>query len=138
MSDNLVDLSKSVASDVLALFGIPTNSASSVFHAFLQSRIDQALEILIDELKAGEVSSMEVADRSEVVAVVYRYLVAARDGGARRNMRLLAKSIVGLLKRDKLYSDEFNRHIGVLQNLTRDQIVYLGRYYAHYQDELSM
>ncbi len=64
------------------------------------------------------------------MSLLYRYALAVRDGTARRNLRLLAKAMVSLAKRDRLFSDEFNKYADVLSRMTRDQILVLGRYYA--------
>jgi len=134
---SLVEITEDVFADVLAMFGLPGASASGLFGGFLRSKVDESLKILLAELRAGEVSSLHVASENETVAVCYRYLLAARDGVARRNLRLLARTMTGLAERDRLFSDEFNKYAGVLESLTRDQILYLGRYYALYQEEIQ-
>ncbi len=134
-SKNLVQITETMFADVLAALGLPSSSFSALFGGFLRGKIDESFGILLEELRAGNMSELHVASENETVAVCYRYLLAARDGAARRNLRLLAKVMVGLAQRDRLYSDEFNKYAGVLENLTREQIIYLGRYYALYQEE---
>ena len=93
--------------------------------------------MLLDELRAGNIGELEVAEKNEVVAICHRFLIAARDGTARRNMRLLARAWVGLANRDRLYSDDFNKYADTLARLTRDQILVLGRYHAMWTEEVE-
>ncbi len=123
-SKNLVQITETMFADVLAALGLPSSSFSALFSGFLRGKINESFGILLEELRAGNMSELHVASENETVAVCYRYLLAARDGAARRNLRLLAKAMVGLAQRDQLYSDEFNKYAGVLENLTRDQIIY--------------
>ena len=137
MSKSLVDLSGSVFSDALSLWGIPASTAVSALHRYVARRAEQARDILIEEVRTGEIDMSRAASEDDAVAVVYRYYLAARDGAARRNLRLLAKAIVGLAQRDRLYSDEFCKHADVLSGLSRDQIFVAGRFYHLRQVQLA-
>ena len=136
MTDNtLAQLTGNLLSDALTLLGIPTNTAIEVFRRHLKAKIDEARDILLEELRSGNVDSLHVASEDEAISIVYRYALAARDGAARRNLRLLGKTIVSLAVRDRLYSDEFNKFADILAHLTRDQILVLGRLYALFREE---
>ena len=104
---------------------------------YFERRINESFSVLLDELRAGEIGELDVANQDEVVAICHRFLIAARDGTARRNMRLLARALVGLAKQDRLYSDEFNKYADTLARLTRDQILLLGRYHAMWVEEIE-
>ena len=126
----LTQITGNLFADLLAVFGIPAITGTELFRRFLKTKADEALAFLLEELRAGEIDSLQVANENEAIAINYRYALAVRDGAARRNFRLLARTMVGLAKRDRLYSDEFNRYADVLSRLTRDQILVLGRFHA--------
>ncbi len=131
----LAQITGNLLADTAALFGVPTTTTTELFRAFLRKQSNEALEIALDELRKGEIDALDVANEHEGIAVAYRYALAVRDGAARRNLRLLAKAMVSLAKRDRLFSDEFNKYADVLSRMTRDQILVLGRYYALAQEE---
>lgn len=128
MPRTLIELSASVTSDVLALVGLPTSTLSEAFKQFLSHKIEDAQDILLKQMRAGEMSEHRAASQDDAIAILYRYGLTARDGAARRNLRLLAKAVVGLASRDRLNSDEFNKYANVLARLTKDQIFVLGRF----------
>ncbi len=131
----LAQITGNLFADALALFGIPASTGLEAFNRYLTARSVAARDTLFEELRAGNIDALQAANEDEVIAVIYRYALAVRDGSARRNIRLLAKIMVGLKKRDRLYSDEFNRYADVLARLTRDQMLVLGRYTALYREE---
>lgn len=130
MPNPLAKLAESVFADALTLFGFPTSTAATVFQAFMRRRGDEARDILFEEISSGRIDTLEAASEDDAVAIVYRYFLAARDGTARRNLRLLAKVIVGQAQRDRLYADNFARYADILARLSRDEILVLGKYYS--------
>jgi hypothetical protein len=84
-------------------------------------------------MRSGGISSFEAAQEDEKIAILYRYFIAARDGAAHRNLRLLARVMVGLAMRDALYTDTFNRYADICARLTRDQIFVIGRLAPHFK-----
>ena len=137
-SDHSIEIyTGSVFADIVSLFGLPTGTASKLFHEFLSSRAEAARDILFKELRSGKMDELHAANNDEAISVIYRYALAARDGAANRNLILLAKTMVGLAQRDRLYSDEFNKYAAMLSQLSRDQIFVLGRYYAIFEIETS-
>ena len=127
-----IDLVKNVGADALGLFlGVPTGTAMALVGDMLKRRIVEARDILLNQIRAGDIDVIEAAASDEKVDILYRYYIAARDGAGRANLHLLARVIVGLAGRDRLYADEFNRYAVLLSQLTRDQIFVIGRYYAH-------
>ncbi len=130
MPKRLANLAESVFADALTLFGVPTSTAATVFQEFMRRRGDEARNILFEEISSGQIETLEAASEDDAVAIIYRYFLAARDGIARRNLRLLAKVIVGQAQRDRLYADNFARYADILARLSRDEILVLGRYYA--------
>ena len=88
---------------------------------------------LAGKLRVGALGEIHAASNDESISIIYRYALAVRDGAANRDLRLLAKSMVGLAQRDRLFSDEFNKYVEVLGRLSRDQIFVLGKCYSIHQ-----
>lgn len=132
MSD-LVKLSASVFKDIASsVFGIPTSAILELLAGYARRRAKEAEDILLSEIRQG-VDPLVAANEDEAIAVIYRYMLAVKNGAAHRNMRLLARAIAGLARRDKLFSDEFGKYAHCLENLTRDQILVLGRLHYYKQ-----
>jgi hypothetical protein len=128
---NLVELSGAVFADALSALGIPVNTLSSALGAYIRRNAQDARTILLEELREGKLDALHAANEDEALAVIYRYLLAARDGVARRNLRLLARVIVGLAARDRLFADEFNKYAESLSRLSRDEILVIGRLHRY-------
>ena len=131
----LTNLSGGLFADALSALGIPANTATNVFRAFMRRRTDEGSDILLGALRAGEIDSLHAANEDETIAVMYRYLLAVRDGVARRNLRLLAQAMVGLFKRDRLFSEEFNKYVEILSRLSRDEILVIGTLHRFRKEE---
>jgi hypothetical protein len=98
---------------------------------------EQARDILFEELRKANVSDAQAASEDDAIAVVIRYLRAAREGAARLNLRLLAKAIAGKVQSSRLIADEFLQYAEALASLSRDEIIVIGtmyRYWRAHQD----
>jgi hypothetical protein len=133
----LPDVLGALIYDGLGVFGVPGSStAGETVKKFLRDRSEAATAILFDELGRAEILPAQVAAEDDRVAVVYRYLRAAWEGGARVNLRLLAKAIVGRLWLNTLVPDEFLPHADALAALSRDEIVLIATMYrVHYRND---
>ena len=127
----IIHLVSDVAADFL--LGIPATVLSAAFRRYREGQITTARDVLLDQMRAGSISSFEAAQEDEKIEILYRYFIAARDGAARRNLRLLARVMVGLAMRDALYTDTFNRYADICARLTRDQIFVIGRLAPHFK-----
>jgi hypothetical protein len=92
----------------------------------MQKRLDQARDILLEELSSGRIDPLQAAQQDDAIAIIYRYMLAVRDGAARRNLRLLARVVSGLGQRDRLFADDFNKYAEALSRLSRDEILVIG------------
>tara|TARA_R110000868_G_scaffold354739_1_gene616027 strand:+ start:176 stop:865 length:690 start_codon:yes stop_codon:yes gene_type:complete len=110
--------------------GLPSATLSDAIQKYGRNQAKVAAEELLRELSKGEVSECYIVDRDESLAVIVRYMAAARDGAARRNLRLLSQSIAGLASRHILSPDRFGKYADILTRLTRDQTFVAGRYLA--------
>ena len=123
MSNQLISVVVNAFQDALSMMGLPTSSLGSVFKAYLETKMKEARDEFFDAIQDGKVDPGDAAKNDETIAVIYRYFVAARDGTARRNLRLMAKAAVGLLKEDRLSVDEFERFALILSELTERQMI---------------
>lgn len=114
--------------DVVSIFGIPAGLAQSLLAEHLSRKATVARAVLMEELRKGRINDFEAAANDEVVGAIYSYMLAARDNAARFTLRLLAKALVGQLQRERLYADEFQRWKDVLNRITPDQALVLGRF----------
>ena len=132
----LAALALSLVADALTLahHGVPLSTLGSAIRSHIARKSAESRDVLIEEMRHGRVDALHVASEDEAAAVIYRYILAARDGAAHRNLRLLAKVMVGLAQRDRLFADEFNKYADLCSRHTRDQIFVIGRVARHYRD----
>lgn len=93
----------------------------------LRGRVEAAREVLIDELRLGNVDLSAVPEE-EAASVIYRYGRAAIEGAARVNLRLLAAVAAGQSRSEGLFADEFLRWADVLAGLRREELLVLGEF----------
>ena len=103
-----------VVGAAIDLFGIATDiaapgsgTASAIIDALLLKRLEAARDIFLEEIKAGNVSTIKAATKDDEIGVMYRFSRSAQEGAARKNLKLLAKFIVGFGERGKLFPDDF-------------------------------
>jgi hypothetical protein len=96
---------------------------------YFRRRAEAARDILLDELRQANISEAQAASEDDAIAVIVRYLRAAREGAARLNLRLLAKAIAGKLRSGSLVADEFLQYAEALGSLSRDEILVIGTIY---------
>jgi hypothetical protein len=96
---------------------------------YFRRKADQARDILCEELRQANISDAQAASEDDAIAVIVRYLRAAREGAARLNLRLLAKAIAGKLRSGSLVADEFLQYAEALGSLSRDEIIVIGAMY---------
>jgi hypothetical protein len=126
----LPEIVGALIADGVSAISAPGGSAiGEVAKGYFRRRANAAREILLDELRRGEIDGAVVASEDDCIAVVDRYLRASRDGSARVNLRLFAKAIVGRLKINRLVADEFLPHADALAALSRDEIVLIAQMY---------
>jgi hypothetical protein len=119
-----------IAADVMSKFSIPGgNSLSKFADAYLQRRRKEAADILIEEVAKGSSGPINFteSDADPLIEIIYRFSKAVADGAARENLRLLAQVIVGLKKNKALDPDKFRKWANTLEQLTRDELIILGK-----------
>lgn len=116
-----------IVQDVLSAVQIPgTSTLGLVVQRVFDKRRDEAIAILIEAIEAGEPLEFEESDAEEFVQMLLRFNRAVQSGAAKQNLRLLAQVIVGLKRNRAFEFDKFQRWSGILENLTRDEMLLIG------------
>jgi hypothetical protein len=131
MASNTVGALVSDALDAcgLALSNLGGSIAGKLISEIFKKRIEAAREIALGEMRRGERFQSYVAHGDEIAAVVMKYLECARQGAARRNLRLMARIMRGQMATRSLYADEFLRFADILASLNREEVCFLGTAY---------
>jgi hypothetical protein len=119
----------SIVSDVMSALSIPGGATLSELatKAMDKRRLDAA-QVLIEQLRQGNLTFDE-QDIDPFVIIALRFARAVDEGVGKENLKLLARVIVGLKKNKALQDNEFSRWAATLSDLTRDEIVALGKAY---------
>ena len=126
-----------LAKEALSVLHLPGASILEQYvNAAYEKRKAAAREILIDAIKREGVENLqfEEGDADELVQMMMRFAKAAEEGTARQNLKLLAQVIFGLKRNRTFEFDKFQAYANVLETLTRDEILFLGRMYRFYTD----
>lgn len=103
----------------------------TVIQQVFKKRLQNARNILLDEMKSGSKDITDAAELEEVVAIIYRYGRAAQEGNARLNLRILAQIIAGQKQAGILKADEFLYYADIISSLRYEEIVLLGCVYKY-------
>lgn len=128
MPNALVSIIGSAFSDMLTYFqfgGVSVTStvAQTAIASYLQRRLEESRDMLLEELRQGNIDRIEFDSEYELGGVLFRYFNAVRDNAARLNLRLMAKAMVGQARNDQIYADEFTRYANILSAMTRDEVI---------------
>jgi hypothetical protein len=130
---DVVTLGAAVASDVLSGLSFPGGSTLELIaSAHLAKRRKEAADILIAEIRTGRHGpvNFEEEDIDPLIEIVLRFSKAVGEGAARENLILLAQVIAGLKKHRALQGDQFRKWAGILEHLTRDELLVIGTAYV--------
>lgn len=131
MSDLLTIPGASDFIDVAAFWGVHSDTAKAAVMRIWRRRHEVAREVLLTELRAGNISLIDAKYHDEFVAVWLRYSRAAHEGAARTNLRLLARIIAGMLVHSELIADDFLYYADTLASLRRHELMVLGVLHRH-------
>ena len=121
-----------MAADILSVLGIPGGATLAKFaDNYVARRRSEAANILIKEIRGGRHGEIhfEEYDLDPLLQMTMRFSKAIDEGAARQNLRLLAQVIAGLKKNKAFDPDKFRRWCGIVEHLTRDELMVLG--HAH-------
>jgi hypothetical protein len=134
MSDSdAIPFGAAIAGDVLSAFQLPGgNTLVKVADAYIAKKRREAANILIEEISNGYHGSIsfEAHDVDPLIEITLRFSKAVADGAARANLTFLAQVIAGLKKNRALDADKFRKWCGILEHLTRDELLVIGMSYA--------
>ncbi len=138
MNTDITKMSASAAWDILSFFGIPTSSIQELWNAHCERKLAESRDILFDEITQGNFNNIANDDK---ISLIHRYTLAAMNGAARLNLRLLAKAINSIVKGEQLpspiYANEFNRYAQILATLSDEEIHLLAQLYKMREDDLK-
>ena len=138
------ELPATVASVVADFFGcllpgIPFNAAArgleDVLTRVIGQRLKTAHQLLLEELKSGDAVLSDVSQIDEMAAMLFRYMRAAQEGAARRNLCLMARAIKGQAHQGNLKSDEFLYYADIISSLRREEVLTLGTMLRHHSSK---
>ena len=116
-----------LASDVLSVGGIPGGALlEDVTKRLIDRRIAQAREILLEEIRRGEMHLAQAGADDEFAAILFRYQRAAVEGTARLNLRILAAVAAGQGAHTGFAADEFLAWADVLATLRREELILMA------------
>jgi hypothetical protein len=131
----LPEIIGALVSDAFELTGTHGGSvAGAAVGRWFRRRAEQARDILFEELRRANIGDAQAASEDDAIAVIVRYLRAAREGAARLNLRLFAKAIAGKLRAGALVADEFLQYAEAFGSLSRDEIIVIGTMYKLWSD----
>lgn len=135
---NVMEIVASSILDILSLFKIPTSSIQELWNAHCEKKLAESRDILFDEITGGNFNNIADDDK---ISLIHRYTLAAMNGTARLNLRLLAKTINSIAKGEQLlspiYANEFNRYAQILETLSDEEIHLLAQLYKMREDDLK-
>ena len=131
MSDReMLSLGAVLVADILSAIQLPGGNTLAKFaDAYLAKKRKKARDTFIEEISKGQVQ-FDPQDIDPLIDVIMRFSKAVADGAAQENLRLLAQVIAGLKKNKALDGDKFRKWCGMLEHLTRDELICIGRAYV--------
>ena len=126
----MVPWGTAIVGDVLSALQVPGSGFfGKLGDKYLERKQTEAAEILIEEVSKGSAEPINFtdSDTDPLIEIIYRFSKAAADGAARENLRLLAQVIAGLKRNKALQPDKFRKWANVLEQLTRDELLVVGK-----------
>lgn len=137
---DLIPFGTAVASDVLSAFQLPGGSTLTKFaDVYVARKRKEAAELLIAEVSNGYHGKIEFGehDVDPLIEITLRFSKAVADGAAKENLILLAQVIAGLKKKKAFNGDRFRKWCGILEQLTRSELLVIGLAYVAQQEVKS-
>lgn len=93
---------------------------------YLEGRKKRSFDILVEELRIGNVDPEEAAARDEVAAMFVKFYQAMAQGAAFRNLRIIAKILAHKAADPKERTDDFIMWADAIGGMTRDECIVLA------------
>ena len=138
MNNEATNVLTSAILDILSRFGIPNSSFQELWNIHREKKLAETRDILFDEITQGNFNNIADDDK---ISLMHRYTLAAMNGTARLNLRLLAKAINSIANDENLssliYANEFNRYAQILETLSNEEIRLLAKLYKMREADLE-
>lgn len=128
--NKLVTYGGALASDIISTVMPGASTLAKFVDSYAERKRKEAADIFINEVSQGYHGRIDFDehDLDPLIGIVHRFWKAVEDGAARENLRLLAQVIAGLKKNKALEDvDQFRKWAGILEQLTRDELLVLGK-----------
>lgn len=101
-------------------------AAQNAFVTWRNKNISIAREVLLSNIRAGDVSAIH---QDELFSMLARLTRSVQEGKAKSNLTLLARLITGIGRAEKenAKAETFNQYADMLESLTWAEIVFLSR-----------
>ncbi|UUX48092.1 hypothetical protein NUH88_11760 [Nisaea acidiphila] len=111
----------------LVVGGTPTSLLGRLYQRWWEQKQQEVWNELLSALERGEVDEQRLRTHPDFPTILVKYVAAARDGAARRNLRVMSEAIANMAHRHVLSADEFSKYADLLSRMTRDQMFVAGR-----------
>lgn len=115
-----------VIDSALGAINVVGAAAQNAFAVWRNKNISVAREVLLSNIRAGDVSAIH---QDELFSMLARITRSIQEGKAKSNLTLLARLITGIGRADKenAKAETFNQYADMLESLTWAEIVFLSR-----------
>lgn len=92
----------------------------------LKIRGDLARDTLLERVNSGDVTIETAAEQDEAAAIIIKYLSAAANGAALRNLKLLADVAAARLRSKPVSADGYIHTADMIASLLPEEVFFLG------------
>lgn len=125
-----------IIDSILGTAPVVGSGMQNVYDAWRQKNINTAREVLLTNIRQGDVEQMH---QDQFFSMLARFSRSVHEGLAKRNLILLARLISGMGRVDKneCKSNVFARYAGMLEYLNLEELKYLADFIAYYSKPLN-
>ena len=91
----------------------------------LSLRAAFAREILLDKVRANDISLDDAVEQDEALAMMHKYLIVALEGAASDNLHLMAEMLAGRLREHPVRTTDYLHWAETIKSLTEAEMVFL-------------
>lgn len=115
-----------IVDDALGIITDVASIVSKAFYMWRQKNIDIAREVLLTNIRQGDV---EAIHKDELFSMLSRFSRSVQEGVAKSNLILMARLISGIGQVDKNRgkAETFSQYVDMLEHLTEEEILTLSK-----------
>lgn len=115
-----------IVDSVLRTVPVVGSCMQNAYDAWRQKNINTAREVLLSNIRQGDVEQMH---QDQFFSMLARFARSVHEGVAKSNLVLLARLITGIgyADKEKGKAETFNQYANMLESLTWAEIVFLSR-----------